>query len=437
MLYFLITLALSAQLDLQITLESEHIPAVLPWEEWKSVFSKEYSATEHDARRAVYEKNVKAIEAHNAEGYSWTLGVNQFSDLTSDEFAAIYLSPFNRTRKYNIVKLNGTAPETIDWRTQGAVTPVKNQEQCGSCWAFSTTGSTEGAIAIKTGHLISLSEQQLVDCAKREGNHGCQGGLMDYGFKYIMDNAGIDTEEDYPYTARNGVCNTAKAARHAATVSSYQDVTPQSLEQMKLAVAKGPVSIAVEADKTAFQHYKSGVLDNALGCGTKLDHGVLTVGYDDTYSTPYFTVKNSWGATWGENGYIRMAQTSGKGMCGMLSQPSYPIAGSAPSPGPTPKPGPTPTPSGPYEKPPCGTGEQEVQIQGVDGSFCTSKCNIFNPCEAAPTGITAQAQCALQDSSTHMKYCALICDPDSSTACDPSAGMTCKSIQTVGVCTWD
>merc|ERR550532_930167 len=114
---------------------------------------------------------------------------------------------------------------------------------------------------------------------------------MDYGFKYIMDNQGIDTEEDYPYEARNGVCNSAKAAKHAATITSYQDVTPNSKDQMKQALAIGPVSIAIEADKTVFQHYKSGVLDEAAACGTKLDHGVLAVGYDDTYTTPYFKVK--------------------------------------------------------------------------------------------------------------------------------------------------
>lgn len=260
---------------------------------------------------------------------------------------------------------------------------------------------------------------------------------MDYGFKYIMDNGGIDTEEDYAYTAKNGICNTAKAARHAATITSFKDVTPQSLDQMKMALAMGPVSIAIEADKTVFQHYKGGVLDEAAACGTNLDHGVLATGYDDTYSTPYFSVKNSWGETWGEEGYIRMAQTSGKGMCGMLSQPSYPIAGEAPpSPGPTP--GPKPGPVGPpYEEPPCtGQGEQAVQIQGVTGSFCTSRCNIFNPCADPPTGITAEAQCALQDSSTKAKYCALICTPGDASACDPSAGMTCKSISGVGICTW-
>jgi len=431
MLFLFATLALSANVKLGAP---DALPTVLPFDEWKTIFNKQYLQGEKDAKKT-YEDNVAFIQKWNAMEKSVTLGVNQFSDLSSEEFAATYLTPFNRTRKSNVVILNGTAPDSIDWRTQGAVTPVKNQEQCGSCWAFSTTGSTEGAVAISSGKLISFSEQQLVDCAKKEGNHGCQGGLMDYGFKYIMDNSGIDTEEDYPYTARNGVCNKAKEANHVGTITSYQDVSPKSPDQMKLAVAKGPVSIAIEADKTVFQHYRSGVFNEAASCGTNLDHGVLVVGYDDSYTTPYWTVKNSWGATWGEEGYIRMAQTTGKGMCGMLEQPSYPIAG---TPGPTPKPGPTPTPgSGPYEKPPCASDEEDVQISGVDGSFCTKKCNIFNPCDSAPSGVTAQAQCALEDSSTHMKYCALICDPDSSSACNPSAGFTCKSIQTVGVCTWD
>merc|ERR1719461_1845751 len=189
------------------------------------------------------------------------------------------------------------AAASVDWRTKGAVTPVKNQGSCGSCWAFSTTGSMEGAVKIATGTLTSLSEQQLVDCSKAEGNMGCQGGLMDNGFKYIEKNGGLDSEEDYPYTARNGECNTVKAAKHVSTIKSHQDVREENAQDLMRALTQQPVSVAIEADQTGFQHYKSGVFSGT--CGDKLDHGVLAVGYNDDA----WIVKNSWGAT-GRPGHL-------------------------------------------------------------------------------------------------------------------------------------
>jgi len=210
----------------------------------------------------------------------------------------------------------------LDWVTKGKVTGVKNQGQCGSCWAFSTTGSVEGAHSIKPGGtLVSLSEQQLVDCSSSYGNAGCNGGLMDSAFKWIMAQGakGITSEAAYPYTAQNGNCKSPAPAM-AATVSGFHDVA-QSETALLSATNIGPVSIAIEADQQCFQFYSGGILDNAA-CGTTLDHGVLLVGYGTTTGKDFWRVKNSWGTSWGESGYVRFIR--GKNQCGLTQMASYP-----------------------------------------------------------------------------------------------------------------
>lgn len=304
---------------------------ITKFDSWMHAHGKQYhSPAEHAYRFEIFRDNLAFIESHNAKNLSWTMGINHFADLTADEFQTRYASHFHtRPRKQtkHIKQFRQSIPASIDWTLQGAVTPVKNQEQCGSCWAFSTTGATEGAWFLAKGQLVSLSEQQLVDCSTAEGNQGCNGGMMDYGFQYIITNKGITTEDAYPYTATGP--NTCESAGKpvAATLSGYQDVPANSDSALMSAIAKQPVSVAIEADQGVFQFYSGGVMTGS--CGTNLDHGVLAVGYGtDSNGGDYYKVKNSWGATWGEEGYIRLGRGSTfapNGQCGILMAASYPV----------------------------------------------------------------------------------------------------------------
>jgi cathepsin L len=300
---------------------------------------KSYDAEEFFSRYNVFKANMDKIHKHNLGEHTYTMAMNQFGDMTAEEFIATHTGFKGKKAPItsNIVhhhKHDSTATFTpIDWRSRaGVVSGVKDQGQCGSCWAFSATGSTEGAWALSKGLSMSvpLSEQQLVDCATAEGNQGCEGGLMDQAFQYIIDNSGITTEAAYPYTAKDGASCLATGKPVASTISSFVDVNPSSDAALFAALQVGPVSIAIEADQQSFQFYSTGIMSG--DCGATLDHGVLVVAWGvdaNLNSTAYWTIKNSWGASWGEAGYIRLvdnpALNSQTGQCGMLSVPSYPV----------------------------------------------------------------------------------------------------------------
>jgi len=303
------------------------------WEQFKSDYERPYliGSSDESERFGVFKSNVDIITAENAKGLSYQLGINQFADLTSEEFAQTYARGVKaKTVWGDLPKVpfpnmsEEVLSDSVDWVAKGAVTPVKNQGRCGSCWAFSTTGSVEGAYQRASGKLVSLSEENLVQC-DHDGDQGCNGGLMDNAFGWIKHN-GICAEADYPYTSGSGVEGTCtKGCKPVVTVTGYTDVPSNDENALKTAVANGPVSIALEADKLPFQLYRGGILDNSA-CGTQLDHGVLIVGYGND-GKDYWKVKNSWGPTWGEQGYIRIVR--GKNMCGLAAQPSYPTGAKA------------------------------------------------------------------------------------------------------------
>lgn len=298
--------------------------------EWCNKYHVHFDSVEEQIRRFdVFADNHLQIWAHNlSPDVTYKLGHNQFSHLTLDEFAAQYLGVEVPTGWYQgwpmdvQLSLNTSVlPASVDWVAAGAVTPVKDQGQCGSCWSFSTTGALEGANFIKTGKLVSLSEQQLVDCDTAI-DQGCNGGFMDDAFTYVKGN-GLTTEAAYPYKAVQGTCQLSgkTLAIAVGAVKGFVDVPSGDENALQAAVAQQPVSVAIQANQIAFQFYTSGILTS--NCGKKLDHGVLVTSYGTDGSTPYWTIKNSWGSRWGENGYIRIKR--GSDLCGLADAASYPV----------------------------------------------------------------------------------------------------------------
>lgn len=292
-------------------------------------YNKNYTNPELLGKYDTFKTNLDTINEHNAKNLSWTMGVNQFADWTPMEFKAWVkrgngggFIDMHQEKKF-AEELETPMCDSVDHVTEGHVTDVKNQGNCGSCWSFSTTGAVEGALAVAGQGLTSLSEQELVDCDRTDS--GCNGGLMDYAFEFVEKN-GLCKEGDYPYTASKSWRCKSSTCTAAAHISSYTDVTPGSTS-LQAAVCKQPVSIAIEADQSSFQFYSGGVLTSS--CGTQLDHGVLCVGLGTDGGKDYWKVKNSWGSGWGEAGYIRLcrncgANASNEGQCGILMSASYP-----------------------------------------------------------------------------------------------------------------
>ncbi|XP_034768114.2 procathepsin L-like [Acipenser ruthenus] len=298
-----------------------------PWQEWKGLHGKQYSEETESYRRMVWEDNWRFIEQHNQEHaagkHSYKLGMNHFGDLTDQEFNKMNgFHPDPALRKLPVFNSTGSPvpPTSIDWRDKGYVTRVKDQgDTCESCWAFSATGALEGQLFKKTGRLVSLSEQDLVDCSKTYGNKGCNKGFMTKAFEYVKDN-GIASEASYPYRAEDGTCNTN--ARKVTRCTRYTAVNQNERALQDAVASIGPVSVAIDTAHRSFKLYKSGIYYEP-NCTRNANHAVLVVGYGDSDGKKFWILKNSYGKKWGEGGYIRLAKNKDNN-CGVADHGVFP-----------------------------------------------------------------------------------------------------------------
>ncbi|OMO81544.1 hypothetical protein COLO4_23525 [Corchorus olitorius] len=303
------------------------------YERWRSHHRVAHEPKEKQRRFNVFKENLKLVHKVNQMDKPYKLKLNKFADMTHHEFMSIRTSKVSHYRmlrgprrqtEFSHAKTD-TLPPSVDWRKKGAVTNIKDQGQCGSCWAFSTVVAVEGINKIKTGELVNLSEQELVDCDK--DNEGCNGGLMEQAFEFIKDSDGLTTETNYPYKAKDDPCDSSKLRNGPVVLIDGYEMVPEKDEKALMrAVANQPVSIAIDAGGRDFKFYSEGVYTG--DCGTELNHGVAVVGYGSTIDgKKYWIVKNSWGEDWGENGYIRLERDidAEEGLCGLTLEASYPI----------------------------------------------------------------------------------------------------------------
>ncbi|CAN0906525.1 Probable cysteine protease RD21B [Linum grandiflorum] len=392
LLFSLVLFSSSSSLDVSVLFQT-----------WCREHGKSYrSEEERSYRLQVFRDNYDFVKKHKQTFYS--LDLNSFADLTHNEFKAsrLGLSAAFKSNRRRVVSLVGDVPATVDWRQQGAVTNVKDQGSCGACWSFSATGAIEGINKIVTGSLISLSEQELIDC-DTSYDSGCEGGLMDYAFQFVIDNKGIDTEQDYPYVGKDKSCNKQKENRRVVTIDDYVDVPSGDEAALQKAVAKQPVSVGVCGSDRGFQLYSKGIFNGP--CSTSLDHAILIVGYGSEDGVDYWIAKNSWGTRWGMNGYIYMARNTGnsKGVCGINMLASYPE-----------KKGPNP----PAPLPPAPT-----------------KCDLFTSCGAGETccctlrfiGICLRWKCCEMNSAVCCKDKHNCC-PQEYPVCDTTRNLCLKTM---------
>ena len=295
---------------------------------WTNKYNKVYSDGANITQEFLnWRENTKYVNEHNRNHEDFKLEVNAFGDIRQDWTTRrghnkhmkkfIFEIPLEKRPLLGV-------PKAVDWRNKHIVTGVKNQQQCGSCWAFSAVGSMEGAHARKTGNLVSLSESQIVDCDVNGTDQGCNGGLMDGAFQYVIEQGGIESEKEYPYDPEDDPC-TFNKNKIKATFSGYKDVTGGETGLKEAVSHIGPIAVGIDASHPSFQFYKNGVYYEPDCSSSQLDHGVLVVGYNTTSNgTDYWIVKNSWGETWGQDGYIYMARNRNNN-CGIATQPSYPV----------------------------------------------------------------------------------------------------------------
>ncbi|KAJ0984366.1 hypothetical protein J5N97_002722 [Dioscorea zingiberensis] len=308
----------------------------LLYEGWLVTHQKYYNnLMEKEKRYDIFKDNLRYIDERNAGDHSFRLGLNVFADLTNEEYRATYCGGLlvdkmdlkgdhgddHHGQKHWLNETEDDVPDSIDWRELGAVVPIKHQGACFSCWAFSSVAAVEGLNQIKTGKLISLSEQEIVDCFKKD----CDAGYIQDSLNFIVENGGLDTEEDYPYKAKYVSCDKFKNNKKIVSIDGYERVYPPNDEVgLKKIVAKQPVAAGIEGYGKDFQLYESGIFNG--NCGTSIDHAVAIVGYGVENKTDYWILKNSFGVKWGENGFMRIKRNvyAFWGRCGVAMQTYYP-----------------------------------------------------------------------------------------------------------------